>query len=68
MNSWLRQWFDGPWQSRAGGVTRRARRDVDRMASIVEVITEARARGWHVIETGDQVVVLCHDGDVRVHC
>jgi len=31
-------------------------------------VDECRARGFHVIETGDQLVVLCHEGSMVIHC
>jgi hypothetical protein len=67
MNEWTQQWFDAN-QAQTGGVIRRNRKDVDKYASLSEVVREARARGWHVLETGEQVVLLCHEGDMRIYC
>jgi hypothetical protein len=67
MNGWMETWFTS-WTASNGGVVRRARQDVDKFAQFEWVIEEARNRGWHVIETGDQVVLLCNEGDIRVHC
>ena len=66
----MRAWVDQIFQADAakGGVVRRARADVDKYASLTEIIAEACARGFHVIETGDQVVVLCHPGQLVIHC
>lgn len=55
-------------QANAGGVVRRSIRDVDRIVGLGEFIDECRARGFHVIETGDQLVVLCHEGSMVIHC
>jgi hypothetical protein len=66
MSAWVDQIFQA--QAANGGVVRRSRADVDKQASLTEVITEAVAKGFHVIETGDQVVVLCHPGQLVVHC
>lgn len=68
MNAWMTQWFDETQQAKCGGIIRRSIDDVDEYATVGEVVAEARSRNWHVIETGDQVVVFCHDGDMRVHC
>lgn len=67
MNAWIEQWFAAN-QANTGGVIRRNREDVDKYTSLDEVIAEARQNGWHVIETGDQVVVLCHTGALHIHC
>lgn len=51
-----------------GGVVRRSIWDVERLASLEEVVEEAKARGFHVVETGDQLVILCHTGALHIHC
>lgn len=67
MNAWLEQWFSAQ-ACRKGGIIRRQRRDIDNFTSMAQVIAEVKKRNWHVLEVGDQVVVLCNDGDMRVHC
>ncbi len=54
-------------QAAQGGVVRRDRRNVQKFASLAEVISEAKKRGFHVIETGGQIVVLCHKGSIIIH-
>lgn len=66
MNAWLQQWFSAQACSK-GGIIRRSRRDIDKFTSMGEVIREVEKRKWHVVEIGDQVVVLCNEGDMRVH-
>jgi hypothetical protein len=63
---WQDQWFSATATSN-GGVVRRSRADVDSYSSLEDVITEAKQKGWHVIETGGQVVVLCHQGTLLIH-
>ncbi len=67
MNVWLEQWFSAQ-ACYKGGIIRRQRRDIDKFSSMAQVIAEVKQRRWHVLEVGDQVVVLCNDGDMRVHC
>jgi len=68
MNQWLMRVFDAG-QANEGGVVRRARANIEHYGGgMGPLIDYARRRGWHVIETGDQVVVLCHEGDLRIHC
>ena len=55
-------------QATSHGVVRRATRSVEQYASIEEVVAVARDKGFHVIETGDQIVVLCHEGSLIIHC
>lgn len=63
-------WSDQIFQATAanGGVVRRSRADVNQYSSLQEIIIEAQQRCFHVIETGGQVVVLCHPGQLVVHC
>lgn len=41
---------------------------MERMDALDEIIAEARDRGFHVIETGGQIVLLAHTGQLVVHC
>jgi hypothetical protein len=71
MNEWMRRIFDAD-QANNGGVVRRATRNVATFGAggggLAGLVEEARRRGFHVIETGDQVVILCHSGVLKVHC
>jgi hypothetical protein len=65
--TWVNQIFEAD-AARNGGVVRRSRASVDRFATMGEFVAEAKLRRFHVIETGGQIVVLCHDGEMVVHC
>jgi len=67
MGAWVNQIFRAD-QANTGGVVRRARYNVDRYASLAELVAEAKRRNFHVVETGDQIVVLCHEGSLVIHC
>ena len=67
MGAWVDQVFRAQ-QARYGGVVRRSRDDVEKFDSLPELVDEARRRRFHVIETGGQVVILCHEGEVVLHC
>lgn len=47
---------------------RRSVYDVERFDVLDEIIYRAKDEGWHVIETGGQLVVLCHEGSMVIHC
>jgi len=66
-NTWLEQWFSAD-QANHGGIIRRDRDWVQKFSSIQEVRDEAQQRGWHMIETGNQIVLLCHQGELIIHC
>lgn len=65
--AWIAQIFDAK-QVKSGGVVRRSRADVQKYASFKLLKSEVLKRGFHLIRTGDQYVVLCHKGDIRIFC
>jgi len=67
----------GAWQVNSGGIVRRsldwatqkhAHWPYAPKTHLDEIKAEAQARGFHVVITGDQVVVFCHEGDLTVVC
>ncbi|MFE3206411.1 hypothetical protein [Embleya sp. NPDC059237] len=68
MNQWLTRVFEAG-QANEGGVVRRSRVNIETYGGgMGPLIDFARSQRWHVIETGDQVIVLCHEGDLQIHC
>jgi phage baseplate assembly protein gpV len=65
--AWVKQWFSAK-AAQEGGMVRRRIDLVEQYTSIDEIEQEARSRGWHVLIIGEQVVVLCHEGDMQVVC
>ena len=49
-----------------GGVIRRDRRWIDREIGWDRFMAEVRMRGFHLIETGGQWIVICNTGFLRV--
>ena len=67
MSAWIDQIFEVA-SAANGNVVRRARVDVEKYASVTELLEEVQKRGFHLIETGDQLVILCNTGALIVHC
>jgi hypothetical protein len=65
--AWLAQIFDAQ-EVKNGGVVRRSVEDVKKYASHDELIKAVKAQEFHLIQTGNQYVVLCHKGDIRIFC
>lgn len=65
--SWCAAMFDAKSASR-GGVIRRAVRDVEHEIGREAFVSEVRARGFHLVEIGGQFIVICNDGQMKVHC
>lgn len=65
--AWMDQVFEAG-QASAGGIVRRSIDSVEQYVGVDAFVEECRERGFHVIETGDQLVVLCHEGGMIVHC
>ena len=53
---------------RQGGIVRRKMADVQRLATFKELKAEVERRGFHLLETGDQYVIVCNAGNFKVHC
>ncbi|AWB48819.1 N-(5'-phosphoribosyl)anthranilate isomerase [Gemmobacter aquarius] len=51
-----------------GGVIRRAIRDVDREIGRMAFELEVRRRGYHLIESDTQYIVICNTGHIRLIC
>lgn len=62
---WLNQMFAAKAAQR-GGVVRRSFAWVDREVGRERFPSAVRCRGYRVIETADQYVVICHDGPIRI--
>lgn len=65
MSAWIDQIFDAQ-QVNSGNVVRRNINDVNKYASMAELEAEVRARGYHLVECGDQVLVVCNPGHIRI--
>jgi len=51
-----------------GGVVRRAVADVRLFGSVSFLKREVKRRKFHLLRAGDQFVVLCNPGDLRIVC
>ena len=62
---WLNQMFAAK-AARKGAVVRRSLAWVDREVGRDRFLREVRQRGFHLIETADQYIVVCHNGPIRI--
>ena len=65
--TWLDQIFEAK-SVKDGGVVRRSVEDVRKHGSAAALKKRVRDKGFHLIRTGSQYVILCHKGDLRVLC
>jgi hypothetical protein len=61
---WLQQIFAA--KAAEGQVVRRNVDWVVREIGTTRFMDEVRARGFHLIQTADQFVVICHAGEIRM--
>ena len=66
-DGWIAEVFGAKSVAR-GGVIRRDLRWIDREIGRDRFLAEVRARGFHLIETGGQWIVICNTGFLRVIC
>ena len=64
---WIDQLFSAQ-SARSGGVVRRKIADVERNVGRARLELEERRRGFHLIECGGQLVVVCSRADIRLIC
>lgn len=49
-------------------IVRRKKADVQKYASFSALLNRVRAEQYHLIETGDQYIVICNQGVLKIHC
>lgn len=64
-HAWMSRIFRAK-AAQTGGVVRRAIRDVEREVGLETLEAEIRRKGFHMLECGEQVIIICHDGRLRV--
>ncbi len=62
---WIAQLFSAK-AARKGAVVRRSLAWVDREVGRDRFVSEVQRRGYHLIETADQYIVVCHNGPIRI--
>lgn len=65
MNAWVNQIFKSQI-ARRGGVVRRKVTSIDKESSRDELKAEARRRGYHIVEHGDQWLIFCDKASVKI--
>lgn len=50
------------------GIVRRDKRDIDKLIGFDELLREVKKRDFHLIETGNQYLIICNPGVLQVHC
>ncbi len=63
--TWLDMIFEAK-AARSGGVVRRKIAWVEREIGRDVFVTEVQRRGFHLIEAGNQFIVVCNQGPMRV--
>ncbi len=51
-----------------GGIVRRNKDDVHNLAGFDNLHHAVLERGFHMIETGDQYIIVCNKGALVIHC
>lgn len=49
-------------------IVRRKKSDVQKYASFAALLKRVRDEQYHLIETGDQYIVICNQGVLKIHC
>ena len=65
--AWIRQIFRAQAE-RNGGIVRRKVDNVKRYATVKDLKAEVRRRKFHMLQTGDQFLIICNPGYFRTIC
>lgn len=65
-SAWVEQIFSADAVAK-GEVVRRNLADVIKYASVEELLAEVRSRNYHLIQTGDQLMIVCNSGVIQIH-
>lgn len=64
-SKWISQIFTSKIAQR-GGHVRRKILSIEKYASKVELLAEVKKRGFHIVETGDQWIIICNKGRIEI--
>jgi hypothetical protein len=67
MPMWLAHMFEAKTASR-GGIVRRSVESVEREVGRAVFLAEVQRRGFHCVECGGQLIVICNRGHMQVIC
>ena len=67
MNQWINQMYAAKIVKRYG-IVRRKNADVNKYASFDQLLRSVKDKDYHLIETGDQFIVICNPGVLKIHC
>ncbi|WP_374669958.1 hypothetical protein [Ramlibacter sp.] len=59
--------FLGSDAAKAGGVVRRKKAHIDAQGLYSFLLDEVKKRGFHLLEAGDQYIVICGAGPITIH-
>jgi hypothetical protein len=64
---WLKQIFKADIV-RKDGIVRRKKSDVKKYASYGALLRMVKRYDFHLISTGEQYIVVCNKGSLKIHC
>ncbi len=63
--TWTQRIFDSKIAKR-GGLARRKISNIEKYSSRENLKSECKKRGFHIVENGDQWVIICNEGHVKI--
>jgi len=67
MKAWIEDWFNSQ-ASNSGFLMRRNLAEVHQHVTQEELTADVRRRRWHLLQIGEQYVVICNADPVVVYC
>jgi hypothetical protein len=67
MRPWIRKMFASKIVAKKG-LVRRKKSHIDKCNVFDDLLNEVKKKRFHLIETGDQYIIICNAGRFKVHC
>jgi hypothetical protein len=64
-------YLDEMFQAKAvkeGGIVRRYKGNVDRFVPFHRLLSRVQREKFHLVEVGDQYIIICNPGQIKLHC
>lgn len=66
-NKWINRIFEAKI-AKSGGIVRRKSASVEKFASVKALKAEVKSKRFHMLLVGDQYVIICSTGNLKVIC
>jgi len=67
MRPWIKKMFETKI-AKNKGIVRRKKSHIDKCNAFDDLLQSVKSKRFHLIETGDQYIIICNAGRIKVRC